>query len=97
MKIPKSIEEDVRARIKNYFETVLPFMLRHTMHHEIAAVTYDTNSGDNTITRTTPEPFSISDEKELQTYGIQTILTTPENLTIDSINKYLELKSRGMI
>jgi len=58
----------VAYRIKNYFETVLPFMLRHTMHREIAAVTYDTNSGDNTITRTTPEPFSISDEKELQTY-----------------------------
>ncbi|NQY12193.1 MAG: DUF58 domain-containing protein [Flavobacteriales bacterium] len=36
-------------------------------------------------------------DKELRNYGIQTILTTPENLTIDSINKYLELKSRGMI
>jgi len=34
---------------------------------------------------------------ELEKHGIQTILTQPENLTINSINKYLELKSRGMI
>lgn len=34
---------------------------------------------------------------ELSKYGIHTILTQPENLTIDSINKYLEIKSRGMI
>lgn len=34
---------------------------------------------------------------ELRQYGIQTILTTPESLSIDTINKYLELKSRGMI
>ncbi len=35
--------------------------------------------------------------QELRQYGIQTILTTPEHLSIDTINKYLELKSRGMI
>jgi uncharacterized protein (DUF58 family) len=34
---------------------------------------------------------------ELKKYGIHTILTTPENLTVNSINKYLELKSRGLI
>ena len=35
--------------------------------------------------------------QELRKLGIQTILTTPDNLSVDSINKYLELKSRGMI
>ncbi|HMM02998.1 MULTISPECIES: DUF58 domain-containing protein [unclassified Dysgonomonas] len=35
--------------------------------------------------------------KELNRYGIYTILSKPENLTIDSINKYLEFKSRGLI
>lgn len=35
--------------------------------------------------------------KELQKSGIQTILTAPENLTVNTINKYLELKARGMI
>ena len=34
---------------------------------------------------------------ELQKYGIQSILTTPENLTINTINKYLEIKARGLI
>lgn len=35
--------------------------------------------------------------KELQKSGIHTILTAPERLTVSTINKYLELKSRGMI
>ncbi len=34
---------------------------------------------------------------ELKKYGIQSILTKPENLTGDTINKYLSLKSRGLI
>lgn len=34
---------------------------------------------------------------ELQKYGINTILTTPQKLNVDTINKYLELKSRGLI
>ena len=33
--------------------------------------------------------------KTLSSYGIYSILTTPENLTVDTINKYLEFKSRG--
>ena len=33
---------------------------------------------------------------ELKKYGIQSVLTKPENLTGDSINKYLQLKSRGI-
>jgi len=35
--------------------------------------------------------------QELRQYGIQSILTRPENLSINTINKYLELKARGMI
>ena len=35
--------------------------------------------------------------KELQTHGIQSILTPPEKLTINTINKYLELKARNLI
>jgi uncharacterized protein (DUF58 family) len=34
---------------------------------------------------------------ELQKYGIQSILTSPENLTLDTINKYLEIKARGLL
>lgn len=35
--------------------------------------------------------------RELAQYGIQALLTTPQNLTVNTVNKYLELKSRGMI
>ena len=35
--------------------------------------------------------------KELHKNGILSILTTPENLTVNTINKYLELKTRMSI
>ncbi|MBZ4034424.1 DUF58 domain-containing protein [Flavobacterium sp. 17A] len=34
---------------------------------------------------------------ELKKYGIHSILTQPENLTLDAINKYLEIKARGIL
>ena len=35
--------------------------------------------------------------KELEQYGIQSILTAPQDLNANTVNKYLELKSRGMV
>lgn len=35
--------------------------------------------------------------KELRKHGIMTLLTTPKSLTIDTINKYMELKSRQLV
>ena len=35
--------------------------------------------------------------KELQQYGILSVYTTPEKLTINALNKYLEIKTRGLI
>jgi len=46
------------------------------------------------------EKFSFDKKlivKELTRHGIQALLTAPEQLTVNTINKYLELKSRGMI
>ncbi len=34
---------------------------------------------------------------ELKKYGIYAVLTEPENLTLDTINKYLEIKARGIL
>jgi uncharacterized protein (DUF58 family) len=34
---------------------------------------------------------------ELRNIGIHSVLATPENLTIDTINKYLEIKARGLL
>ena len=35
--------------------------------------------------------------RELQKHGIITVLTTPEKLSINALNKYLELKHRQSI
>lgn len=35
--------------------------------------------------------------RELGLYGIHSVFTAPENLTVNTINKYLELKARGLI
>ena len=50
--------------------------------------------------KTVAEKFAFEKRlmvKELQTYGIQAILTPPEKLTINTINKYLEIKARGLL
>lgn len=36
-------------------------------------------------------------QKEMERHGILTILTAPKDLTIKTINKYLEIKSRGLL
>ena len=46
------------------------------------------------------EKFSFDKKliiKELQRSGIHALLTTPEKLTVNTINKYLELKARNLI
>ncbi|MEJ0033958.1 MAG: hypothetical protein WDO15_28130 [Bacteroidota bacterium] len=52
------------------------------------------------INRFTAETYMLTKiqlVQQLRQFGIMSILTKPENLTVASINKYLELKSRGMI
>jgi len=47
--------------------------------------------------KTIAEKFSFEKRlmvKELHMNGIPSILTTPENLTVNTVNKYLELKNR---
>lgn len=44
--------------------------------------------------------FALEKKKmvqELNRHGIQSILTKPQDLTVNTINKYLEIKSRGML
>ena len=46
------------------------------------------------------EEFSqnkIKMAKELQRNGIQVVLTKPKDLSVNTINKYLEIKARGLI
>ncbi|MFN9301645.1 MAG: DUF58 domain-containing protein [Candidatus Kapaibacterium sp.] len=35
--------------------------------------------------------------KELERYGIQPVITSPQNLTVDVLNKYIEIKARRLL
>jgi uncharacterized protein (DUF58 family) len=55
---------------------------------------------EDIYTQITAENYSLTKiqiVQQLKQFGIFSILTQPENLTVASINKYLELKSRGLI
>ncbi len=55
---------------------------------------------ESLYTRTIAEKFVYEKRlivKELQQHGIFTILTAPQNLTVNTVNKYLELKARQAI
>lgn len=71
---------------------------------ENTEITTSTSANVTTVediyTQTTAEDYTLNKiqiAQELKQYGIMSILTQPEHLTVAAINKYLELKSRGMI
>lgn len=50
--------------------------------------------------QTIAQQFAIDKKvilRELQQRGIQAILTSPKDLTVNTINKYLEIKARGLL
>ena len=58
------------------------------------------NNVEEIYKKTIAEKFAFEKRlivKELARYSIQSILTTPQNLSVNTINKYLELKARGLI
>jgi uncharacterized protein (DUF58 family) len=62
----------------------------------------DSNAHDieSLYIKTIAEKFAFEKRqivKELQQHGIFTILTAPQNLTVNTVNKYLELKARQAI
>ncbi len=89
----------------------LPFLLAIAKKHVLVVVFFENTELEELIAtdaedlqaiyhKTIAEKFSLEKrlmQKELQQYGIQTILTKPENLTINTINKYLEIKARGLL
>lgn len=59
-----------------------------------------TKSTEEIYLKTIAEKYQNDKEqlvKELNQYGIQALLTKPTDLTINTLNKYLEFKARGMI
>lgn len=65
-----------------------------------ALIKVEAKSLDKIYLKTIAEKLSFEKRlivKELQKYGIQCILTEPKDLSVQSINKYLELKAMGQI
>lgn len=66
-------------------------------------LSYANQKANNTIEifeQTIAEQFIYEKQlvvNELRKYGIQTILTKPEELTLNTINKYLEIKAKGLL
>lgn len=60
----------------------------------------DSKTIEDIYTKTIAEKFSYEKRqivKALNQRGIHTILTPPKELSVNAINKYLELKARGLI
>jgi uncharacterized protein (DUF58 family) len=86
----------------------MPYLRSIARHHLLLVVFFENSEltalAGNTAAdleqvylKTITEKFAYEKRlivKELMKYGILSILTPPEKLTINSINKYLELKAR---
>lgn len=95
----------------NGLERQLPYLKRLAFHHLLVVIFFENveikmmleqKAADvEEIYRQAIAEKFISDKrqivKELRRYGIHALLTSPHQLTVDTINTYLEFKSRGMI
>ena len=92
-------------------ERALPILRRLNRFHLVVVVFFENTEirvlANEAVQRTadiyrqTIARQFLQEKKEmvhkLRQYGIQAILTKPQDLTLNTINKYLELKSRGLI
>ena len=89
----------------------LPYLIALAKKHVLVVIFFENTELESLVAsdaenlqaiyhKTIGEKFMLEKrlmQKELQQYGIQTILTKPESLTINTINKYLEIKARGLL
>jgi uncharacterized protein (DUF58 family) len=96
---------------RSALERQLPFLRKIARDHLVVVVFFE-NTELKSLLESTPEGIeeiyvkTIAEKfayekrmivKELGRYGIHSILTTPAGLTVNTINKYLELKARRLI
>lgn len=95
----------------NGAERQLPYLRALAKHHLLVVVFFENTelhsllntpagSTEAIYTKAIAEKFSYDKRqvvKVLKQHGIHTILTPPKDLTVNTINKYLELKARGLI
>ena len=93
------------------FNRVLPQLRKLNNQHLLVVVFFENTeiipvsskevkTLEEVYTQITAEHYTLTKvviAQQLKRFGILTMLTRPEDLTVNSINKYLELKSRGMI
>jgi len=89
----------------------LPYLKRIAKNHVLVVIFFentelrdllkrDATSSEDIYIKTIGEKFSFEKKqivKELNRHGIHSVLTPPKNLTVDTINIYLEIKARGLI
>lgn len=92
-------------------ERNLPLLRRISQQHLLVVVFFEnteivkvaqqkSNNVKDIYVKTMAGKFALEKKKmvqELNKHGIQSILTKPQDLTVNTINKYLEIKSRGML
>ncbi|ARS35502.1 DUF58 domain-containing protein [Pontibacter actiniarum] len=95
----------------NGAERQLPYLRALARHHLLVVIFFENTElhevlrrpATNTAqvyTKAIAQKFSYDKRKVvkvLRQHGIHTILTPPQDLTVNTINKYLELKARGLI
>ena len=89
----------------------LPYLRALARQHVVVAVFFENTllrelldgSPEDTegiYVKATAEGFALEKReivKELRRHGIQSVLTSPADLSVQTINKYLELKARGVV
>ncbi len=92
-------------------ERQLPYLMGIAKNHLLVVIFFENTelkdlldtpakNTEDVYMQTVAQKFSYEKRqivKELQRHGIHAVLTPPQNLTVNTINKYLELKSRGLI
>ena len=89
----------------------LKYLRQLAKHHLLVVIFFENTElrklldrdADNTFEiyyKTIAEKFELEKRlitKELAACGIQSVYTSPQNLSVNTINKYLELKARGLV
>lgn len=89
----------------------LPYLRSIAKHHLLVTIFFENteltslaaekvDNVDDIYVKTIAEKLSYEKKlivKELQKYGIMSVLTTPQGLTANTLNKYLEIKERQLI
>ena len=93
------------------FQRQLPYLRKIAKHHLLLVVFFENTelkalrekpaeNLEEIYIKTIADKFAFEKRlivKELQQHGILSMLTTPQQVSVNTINKYLEIKARGML